>query len=99
MTTLVPLPEPAGWSTGDAAGAMTGSKPSDCIMVKAALYPPAWPTLMRKSRLLKPISEPLFHLPKWPWPPHLNGRMKTFRIGVDVEQELRQGSAGAVDHA
>jgi hypothetical protein len=25
--------------------------------------------------------------------------METFRIGVDVKEELRQGSAGAVDHA
>jgi hypothetical protein len=54
---------------------------------------------MRKSRLLRPISEPPLHLPTWQWPSDLNGRMETFRIGVDVKQELRQGSAGAVDHA
>jgi hypothetical protein len=36
-----------------------GSKPRDCIMVKAALYPPACPTLIRKSRLLNPIFKPL----------------------------------------
>ena len=56
MTTLVPLPEPAGCSTVAAADAVMGSKPRDCIMVKAALYPPACPTLIRKSRLLNPIS-------------------------------------------
>ncbi len=59
MTTLVPLPEPAGCSTVAAADAVMGSKPRDCIMVKAALYPPACPTLVRKSRLVNPISSPL----------------------------------------
>jgi hypothetical protein len=58
MTTLVPFPEPAGCSTIAAAEAVTGSKPKDCIMVKAAPYPPARPTCIRKSRLLKPISKP-----------------------------------------
>ena len=47
----------------EAADAVTGSKPRDCIMVKAALYPPAWPTLMRKSRLLRPISASCSRLP------------------------------------
>jgi hypothetical protein len=28
--------------------------------VKAALYPPACPTLIRKSRLLNPIAKPLY---------------------------------------
>jgi hypothetical protein len=34
---------------------MTGNSPKDCIIVKAALYPPAWPTFIRKSRLLRLI--------------------------------------------
>ena len=37
MTTPVPLPEPSGCFTVGAADAVTGSKPRDCIMVKAAL--------------------------------------------------------------
>jgi hypothetical protein len=35
-------------------------------MVKAALYPPTCPTLIKKSRLLKPISEPFSSLNEHP---------------------------------
>src|ERR1700733_13623749 len=63
MTTLVPLPEPASCSTLAAAEAEIGNSPRDCIIVKAALYPPAWPTLIRKSRLLRLIFDPPYDLP------------------------------------
>jgi hypothetical protein len=70
------LPEPGLNSTVGAADAAMGSKPKDCIMVKAALYPPTCPTLIRKSRLLKPISEPFSSL---------NGLAKL----SDPDQQLR----------
>src|ERR1700733_9483520 len=95
ITTLAPLPEAAGTSTVDAADSITGRRPRDCIIVKAAPYPPAWPTLNRKSRLLKPIWEPLAHSSKrrrrrvlmveW----RLSGLLSLW------EQELRHGSAKA----
>ena len=46
-----------------AAEAVTGNSPRDCIIVKAALYPPAWPTLIRKSRLLRLIFGPPYIFP------------------------------------
>jgi hypothetical protein len=42
---------------------MTGNNPKDCIIVKAAPYPPARPTLIRKSRLLRLIFEPPYIFP------------------------------------
>jgi hypothetical protein len=72
---------------------MTGNSPRDCIIVKAALYPPACPTLIRKSRLLRLIFEPPSIFPKWPYPANLDGRIGIFRIADDVGTKLRHGSA------
>jgi hypothetical protein len=59
-----------------AAEAMTGNNPKDCIIVKAAPYPPARPTLIRKSRLLRLIFEPPYIFP--------NGRVRRFWM-VELE--------------
>jgi hypothetical protein len=66
-------------------------------MVKAALYPPACPTLIRKSRLLNPISKPLSTSPyltatlgqdQRVWAKFAavlgDGKMNTFGIALDV---------------
>jgi hypothetical protein len=34
-----------------------GIKPNDCMVAKAALYPPACPTRLKKSRLVIPIED------------------------------------------
>src|ERR1700744_59049 len=55
ITTRVPLPG-AGFSAACAYASGAGNKPSDCIIMKVALYPPAWPTRIKKSRRVNPIS-------------------------------------------
>src|SRR5437868_5172145 len=52
-TTLTPLPASAGRSGVEAADAATGISPSDCMVTNAAPNPPASPTRIRKSRLVK----------------------------------------------
>jgi hypothetical protein len=65
-------------------------------MVKAALYPPALPTLIRKSRLLRLIFEPPYIFPNGHVPAILDGRIGIFRIAVDVEQRSAMAAPDAL---